>query len=109
MGGVGVGVVAQSNFPTRDHQNIFNLILMGGGGGGGGGTPGPYGRYCHERGTQLPSLHGLLFLLAAASHRQENICYDLYYSSRGALAGTRLTCVSNVFEVRAFLCVCDRQ
>ena len=22
-----VGVGAQSNFPTRDHQNIFNLIL----------------------------------------------------------------------------------
>ena len=23
-----LGVGAQSNFPTRDHQNIFNLILI---------------------------------------------------------------------------------
>ena len=48
LGGGGGG--AQSNFPTRDHQNIFNLILtyiyyyymdfvLGGGGGGMGPQP----------------------------------------------------------------------
>ena len=43
-GGGGGGRGAQSNFPTRDHQNIFNLILtyiyingVGSAGGGGGG------------------------------------------------------------------------
>ena len=54
---------AQSNFPTRDHQNIFNLILTYifiyfsnffflGGGVGGHGPSGPYRRYGYE----LPNL-----------------------------------------------------
>ena len=47
-----------------------------------------------ERGNPLPP-HGLLFpiwgrvLLDALSHRQDSTYRGLYYSSRGALVGTR--------------------
>ena len=47
-----------------------------------------------ERGHLL-SLHGLLFPLSskgylyASSHRQDNTYHGLFYTSRGALAGTR--------------------
>ena len=48
----------------------------------------------NERGNPLPP-HRLLFpisirvLLYASSHRQDNTYHSLYYTSRGALAGTR--------------------
>ena len=54
-GGWGGWGEAQSNFPTHDHQNIFNLILTyfffggWGGGGGGHGLSGPYECYGYER------------------------------------------------------------
>ena len=45
-----------------------------------------------ERGNPLPP-HGLLFpiifILYAPSHRQDSTYHDLYYTSHGALAGTR--------------------
>ena len=47
-----------------------------------------------ERGNPLPP-HGLLFpisskvFLYASSHRQDNTYHRLFYTSRGALAGTR--------------------
>ena len=49
-----------------------------------------------KRGNPLPPLHGLHFLISnkfffiyTPSNRQVNIYYGLYYTSRGALAGTR--------------------
>ena len=41
-----------------------------------------------ERGNSLPP-HGLIFLLYALSHIQDNTYHSLCYTSRGALAGTR--------------------
>ena len=36
-----------------------------------------------------PTQHGLLFLLYASSHRQDNTYHSLCYTSHGALAGMR--------------------
>ena len=49
----------------------------------------------YERGNPLSPLHGLLFRIAptnvlyAQSHRQESTDHNIYYTSCGALAGTR--------------------
>ena len=58
-----------------------------------------------ERGNLLP-LHGhslqlaARVLLYASSHRQDNTYHSLYYTSRGALAGTRLIIKSSNSEIQ---------
>ena len=51
-----------------------------------------------ERGNALPP-HGLLFPINSKgsfiSHRQDSTYHDLCYTSRGALAGTRIFCQCN--------------
>ena len=59
----------------------------------------------NKRGNPLPP-HGLLFAISskgsfiyAPSHRQDSTYHGLYYTSRGALAGTRHSSVGPLWRI----------